>query len=166
MKGLFCSHLDRKDEAHEFIKKGIRQDITSHICKRCLVLLYQTKCKNCVTLGWHVYGLFHRAEKNYPEALKCYGQALKFDKENQQIARDHSLLQVQMRMYDSFCESKYDMLQSRPKMRGNWTGLAIAYHLLGKYDLAAQTLTTFEESFKVSTCLARSDDNSYNIVNK
>jgi hypothetical protein len=38
MKGLFCSHLDRKDEAHEFIKKGIRQDITSHICNFALIL--------------------------------------------------------------------------------------------------------------------------------
>ena len=118
------------------------------------MLRYQTRWIHLIPLGWHVYGLFHRAEKNYSEALKCYGQALKFDKENQQSARDHSLLQVQMRMYDSFCESKYDMLQSRPKMRGNWTGLAIAYNLLGKYDLAAQTLTTFEESFKVLTCLA------------
>ncbi|KAJ3321820.1 N-alpha-acetyltransferase 16, NatA auxiliary subunit [Boothiomyces sp. JEL0866] len=32
MKGLFCSHLDRKEEAHELIKKGIRLDISSPIC--------------------------------------------------------------------------------------------------------------------------------------
>ncbi|KAJ3259846.1 hypothetical protein HK103_001737 [Boothiomyces macroporosus] len=31
MKGLFCSHLDRKEEAHELIKKGIRLDISSPI---------------------------------------------------------------------------------------------------------------------------------------
>ena len=33
MKGLFCAHLDRKQEAHDLIKRGIRQDITSAICK-------------------------------------------------------------------------------------------------------------------------------------
>ena len=32
MKGLFLSHLDRKEEAHDFVKKGLRQDLKSHIC--------------------------------------------------------------------------------------------------------------------------------------
>lgn len=31
-------------------------------------------------LGWHVFGLLYRSDKNYEEALKCYSQALKIDK--------------------------------------------------------------------------------------
>ena len=31
-------------------------------------------------LGWHVYGLLYRSDKNYEEAVKCYRYALKFDK--------------------------------------------------------------------------------------
>ena len=61
MKGLFLSHLDKKEEAHEFIKKGLKFDLTSPIC-------------------WHVYGLLHRAEKNYEEAIKCYSQSLRLEK--------------------------------------------------------------------------------------
>ena len=38
MKGLFSSHLDKKAEAHDLIKKGIRNDITSHICECILIL--------------------------------------------------------------------------------------------------------------------------------
>lgn len=33
MKGLFCSNLDRKEEGYDLVKKGIRFDMKSHICK-------------------------------------------------------------------------------------------------------------------------------------
>lgn len=61
MKGLLCSNLDRKEEAHELVKKGLKIDLTSPVC-------------------WHVYGLLHRGEKNYEEAIKCYLQSLRIDK--------------------------------------------------------------------------------------
>ena len=131
MKGLFCSHLpDRKGEAHDLIKKGIRADLTSHIC-------------------WHVLGLYHRADRNYEEALKCYNQALKYDKDNHQISRDVAYMQIHTRNLDGFLESRLDMLDSRPNMKGNWVSLALAYHLLGNYDMALEVLKSLEENFKV-----------------
>lgn len=33
MKGLFYSHLDKKEEAYDFVKKGLRYDLKSHVCK-------------------------------------------------------------------------------------------------------------------------------------
>lgn len=57
--------------------------------------------------GWHVYGLLQRSDKKYDEAIKCYRNALKWDKDNLQILRDLSLLQIQMRDLEgyrvSFC---------------------------------------------------------------
>jgi tetratricopeptide (TPR) repeat protein len=38
--------------------------------------------------------LLHRSDRNYEEAIKCYKQALRIDKENFQILRDLALLQV------------------------------------------------------------------------
>jgi N-alpha-acetyltransferase 15/16, NatA auxiliary subunit len=61
MKGLILTHMDKRDEGIELVKKGVRLDLTSHIC-------------------WHVFGLIQKAEKNYEEALKSYTQALRFDK--------------------------------------------------------------------------------------
>ncbi|RKO93510.1 NMDA receptor-regulated protein 1-domain-containing protein [Blyttiomyces helicus] len=127
MKGLFLSHLDKKEEAHEFIKKGLKNDLRSHIC-------------------WHVYGLLHRADKNYEEAIKCYSHALKYDKENMQIIRDYSLLQIQMRNYEGFNDTRQQMLTLKPANRMYWIGLAISYHLLQKYETAEKVLTSFEES--------------------
>jgi tetratricopeptide (TPR) repeat protein len=38
--------------------------------------------------------LLYRADQNYDEAIKCYKNALRIDKENYQILRDLSNLQV------------------------------------------------------------------------
>ena len=61
MKGLILTHMGKREEGLELVKKGIRFDLTSHIC-------------------WHVFGLIQKGEKNYEEALKSYTQALRFDK--------------------------------------------------------------------------------------
>jgi tetratricopeptide (TPR) repeat protein len=38
--------------------------------------------------------LLYRGDQNYDEAIKCYKNALRIDKENYQILRDLSNLQV------------------------------------------------------------------------
>lgn len=46
MKGLTLNFLGRKDEAYEHVRRGLRNDLTSHVC-------------------WHVYGLLQRSDKKY-----------------------------------------------------------------------------------------------------
>ncbi|ORX89186.1 n-alpha-acetyltransferase 15, NatA auxiliary subunit-like protein [Basidiobolus meristosporus CBS 931.73] len=129
MKGLFLNHLDRKEEAYDFVRKGLRNNLRSHIC-------------------WHVFGLLYRSDKNYEEALKCYTHALKYDKENLQILRDYSLLHIQMRNYEGFCDASHQLLELRPQNRAFWVSLAIAYHLMKNYDAAINVLTSYEETLK------------------
>lgn len=45
MKGLFYSHLDKKEEAYDFVKKGLRYDLKSHVCK------YFSFAKKSVAMG-------------------------------------------------------------------------------------------------------------------
>ena len=52
---------------------------------------------------WHVYGLMYRSDRDYREAIKCYRNALRLDKENAQILRDLSLLQVLLLDTFPFC---------------------------------------------------------------
>ncbi|KAF9982160.1 N-alpha-acetyltransferase 16, NatA auxiliary subunit, partial [Modicella reniformis] len=129
LKGLFYSHLDKKEEAYECVKKGLRIDLKSAIC-------------------WHVYGLLHRADKNYEEAMKCYAQALRIDKENIQIMRDYSLLQIHTRNFDAFADTRHKLLSLRPQNRQFWIGLAIAYHMMGKPDFAIKVLAAYEDTLK------------------
>lgn len=83
MKGLTLNCLGRKDEAYDHVRRGLRNDLKSHVC-------------------WHVYGLLQRSDKKYDEAIKCYRNALKCEKDNIQILRDLSLLQIQMRDLEGY----------------------------------------------------------------
>ncbi|XP_059377750.1 N-alpha-acetyltransferase 15, NatA auxiliary subunit-like [Carassius carassius] len=131
MKGLTLNCLGRKEEAYELVRRGLRNDLKSHVC-------------------WHVYGLLQRSDKKYDEAIKCYRNALKWDKDNLQILRDLSLLQIQMRDLEGYRETRYQLLQLRPAQRASWIGYAIAYHLLEDYEMAAKIVEEFRKTQQTS----------------
>ena len=160
MKGLLLTHMGRREEGIDLVKKGMRFDLTSHIC-------------------WHVFGLIQKGEKNYEEALKSYTQALRFDKvsnqrpclasspkqahrlfvyirpyihhlqENLNILRDSAHLQTQLRIFDALVETRHTLLRLRPNLRQNWVALAVAYHLNGEFDEARKVLERYESILKV-----------------
>lgn len=127
MKGLTLNYLGRKDEAYDYVKRGLKNDLRSHVC-------------------WHVYGLLQRADHKYDEAIKCYRNALKWDKDNIQILRDLSLLQVQMRDTEGFRDTRYQLLKIRPAQRQSWIGYSISYYLLGDYDMAFTVMEEFRKT--------------------
>ncbi|KKA21687.1 Peptide alpha-N-acetyltransferase, partial [Rasamsonia emersonii CBS 393.64] len=129
MKALIMSNLGQLEEAFVLAKTALKNDMKSHVC-------------------WHVFGLLYRAEKNYEEAIKAYKFALKLEPESQPIQRDLALLQMQMRDYQGYIQSRSAMLQARPAFRQNWTALAIAHHLAGNLTEAENVLTTYEETLK------------------
>ena len=81
LKGLILAnerHPERCDEAHQLCREALRLDIKSH-------------------MSWHIFGLLHKLERNYKEAIKCYATAMRINPDNQQVVRDLSLLQIQVR---------------------------------------------------------------------
>jgi N-alpha-acetyltransferase 15/16, NatA auxiliary subunit len=80
---------------------------------------------------WHVYGLLHRSDRNYNEAIKAYKQALRIDSDNLQILRDLSMLQVQMRDLAGFAVTRQTILHLKPNGKINWLAFALAKHLTG-----------------------------------
>ncbi|GMH62767.1 hypothetical protein TL16_g03552 [Triparma laevis f. inornata] len=124
MRGLILRYLDRKDEAIENIKKGLMNNMMSHVC-------------------WHVYGLVHRADRNYVEAIKCYKQALRIDKDNMQILRDLSLLQIQMRDLPGFSSTRSQIMELGPGLRFNWIAYAISCHLNNNLSTAVSVIDSF-----------------------
>ncbi|XP_064636632.1 N-alpha-acetyltransferase 15, NatA auxiliary subunit-like [Lineus longissimus] len=130
MKGLTLNCLGRKEEAYEFVRKGLRNDLRSHVC-------------------WHVYGLLQRSDRKYDEAIKCYRNALKWDKDNLQILRDLSLLQIQMRDLEGYRDTRYQLLVLRPGQRASWIGYAMSYHLLKDYDMAIKVLEEYRKTQQV-----------------
>ncbi|KAI1504545.1 NMDA receptor-regulated protein 1-domain-containing protein [Biscogniauxia marginata] len=129
MKALIINQQGKTDEAFALGKEALTADMKSHIC-------------------WHVYGLLYRHQKNFEEAIKAYKFALKLEPDSHQIQRDLAFLQIQMRDYQGYIQSRTAMLQARPQVRQNWTALAVAHHLAGDLSQAEKVLTTYEESLK------------------
>ncbi|KAG8970736.1 hypothetical protein FRC03_004118 [Tulasnella sp. 419] len=129
MKGLVLYNLHKKEEGLELVKKGVLLDLTSHIC-------------------WHVLGIVHKADRNYEEALKCYLQALRFDKDNINILRDAAQLQLQLRNYDGLQETRLTLLKLRPNLRLSWIGLAVAYQLRKQPAEACNVIEQYLKTLK------------------
>ncbi|XVF74641.1 hypothetical protein PTKIN_Ptkin13bG0127600 [Pterospermum kingtungense] len=125
MKGLTLNCMDRKAEAYDLVRLGVKNDITSHVC-------------------WHVYGLLYRSDREYREAIKCYRNALRIDPDNIEILRDLSLLQAQMRDLTGFVETRQRLLHLKPNHRMNWIGFAAAHHLNSNGAKAVEILQAFE----------------------
>ena len=129
MKGLVLNCLDRKTEAYDHVKKGLRADMRSHVC-------------------WHVYGLLYRSDRNYEQAIKSYKQALKIDSDNVQILRDLSLLQVQLRDTRGFLETRRRLLTLKSTNKMHWIAYAVANHLDGKGAEAIKVIDAYGETVK------------------
>ncbi|KAG9253497.1 NMDA receptor-regulated protein 1-domain-containing protein [Emericellopsis atlantica] len=129
MKALILNGQLKTDEAFALAKEALSADFKSHIC-------------------WHVYGLLYRAVTNFEEAIKAYKMALRFEPESAQIQRDLAILQIQMRDYQGYIQSRQAMLQARPGFRQSWTALAIAHHLAGDLAEAENVLSTYEGTLK------------------
>ncbi|EGS21299.1 N-terminal acetyltransferase-like protein [Thermochaetoides thermophila DSM 1495] len=127
MKALILNAQGKTEEAFALAKEALTIDMKSYIC-------------------WHVYGILYRTNKNFDEAIKAYKFALKLEPESHQIQRDLAVLQIQMRDYAGYVQSRLNMLKARPQIRQNWTALAIAYHLEGNLEKAEHILTTYEKS--------------------
>ncbi|CAL9165482.1 unnamed protein product [Musa hybrid cultivar] len=125
MKGLTLNCMDRKSEAYDLVRRGLKNDLKSHVC-------------------WHVYGLLYRSDREYREAIKCYRNALKIDPDNIEILRDLSLLQVQMRDLIGFVETRQQLLALKPNHRMNWIGFAVAHHLNSNASKAIDILEAYE----------------------
>ncbi len=117
MKGLILNALGRRDEAYEYVRRGLKNDLRSHTC-------------------WHVYGLLQRSERKYEEAIKCYRNALKWDPQNIQILRELSIVQIHTRDLEGYKDTRHQLFKLKPGQRASWIGFAIAYHLLKDYDMA------------------------------
>ncbi|SPP89997.1 N-alpha-acetyltransferase 16, NatA auxiliary subunit [Drosophila guanche] len=127
MKGLTLNGLGRREEAYKYVRLGLRNDLRSHVC-------------------WHVYGLLQRSDKKYDEAIKCYRNALKWERDNLQILKDLSLLQIQMRDLEGYKETRHHLFTLRPSQHASWIGFAMSYHLLRDYEMANNILETFSQS--------------------
>ncbi|KAL6772109.1 hypothetical protein ACKKBG_A28965 [Auxenochlorella protothecoides x Auxenochlorella symbiontica] len=124
MKGLLQNCLGHKEVAMDLVKRGVKNNLRSHVC-------------------WHVFGLIQQSDENFDEAMKCYKNALRIDRENLTILRDLAVLQIQMRDLPGFLETRQTLLELKATNRQNWLAFAVAHHLNGNHDVAVKVLDSY-----------------------
>ncbi|KAA1077024.1 hypothetical protein PGTUg99_000438 [Puccinia graminis f. sp. tritici] len=117
---------EQQAQGYSLVKAGMKADLKSHIV-------------------WHVYGIITRADRNYSEAVKSYSQALRLDPENHNILRDLAVLQIQVRQYSAYVESRWKLLRSNRRSRTAWLSLAMAYKLNHQTEAALEVLDAMEK---------------------
>ncbi|KAJ2856142.1 hypothetical protein J3B02_001773 [Coemansia erecta] len=126
---MFLTNLDRKEEGYETIKHGLKINPKS-------------------SLSWHIYGIVNRGDNKFEEAINCYEEALKGDSENINILRDLAHLQAYTRHPTKLIETRKKLVKLNSLFVPFWLGLAHAYHMAGKYDLAIKTISANEGQMK------------------
>ncbi|KAH8928671.1 N-terminal acetyltransferase A, auxiliary subunit [Atractiella rhizophila] len=138
MRGLFLCNTDQKTEGLDLVKKGVRLDFKSHIC-------------------WHVYGLVCRAEREYDQALKCYLQASRLDKDSLNILSDLAMLQIHTRAYEGHLDTRLQLLRLFPKLKRHWLAVGVAFHLAGRLSEAEQHLRQILEFLRPPDEMEKAD---------
>lgn len=130
MKGLAMFNADEtnRDEAFALVKQGLSLNIRSSIC-------------------WHVFGLFHRQERNFAEACKAYRQAMECRPPNQQLLRDLPAMEIQIRDFQALVRTRYQLLELQANKESYWLGYAISVALSGRYTQAVSIIDTFMNQY-------------------
>jgi peptide alpha-N-acetyltransferase len=89
---------------------------------------------------WHIYGIIMNKEKDYDQARRCYLNALKFSENNTNVMKDLSVLQIMVRDFEGFEDTRRKILIADASQTHNWACLAIALQLTKKYADCKKTV--------------------------
>ena len=83
--------------------------------------------------------------RDYDAARRAYLNAIKYAEENDNILRDLSQLQIHLRDFQGYEESRNKMLMQKPSLISNWVHLAAASYVNRNYH---GSLNCIESIFK------------------
>lgn len=112
---------EKKEDALTSIKVALKLDMKS-------------------VLAWYTMGNYYQLEGDYNQALISYKQAVKCDPTNFQVYKEISLVQLFLRQYDAFLETRKFMLAISNDSKINWCAVPLALHLNSQPLQAAELL--------------------------
>jgi tetratricopeptide (TPR) repeat protein len=143
LKALCLHASGKKEEGMDMSRRALKANMKSQVT-------------------WHVLGTMHRGDMNHRqglarfhsiptfnprhrEAMRCFLQALKWDKENFQIMRDLASVEVHIGEFKMHVECRRQMMQLNPKARQSWHGFVVSLHLAGNLTEALRAMCTYED---------------------
>ena len=97
---------------------------------------------------WHFYALFHKEQKNYPQAVKCYTFANKYEPDNLTIIKDLSNLLLFLGRFEDFSKYSRDCVTIKSSLSINWVQYSLAEFFLGNYEEALHLIDSVIKNFE------------------
>ena len=101
---------------------------------------------------WHFYALFHKEQKNYAQAVRCYVFANKYESDNINVLKDLSNLLLFLGNFDDFEKYSLQCVSTKSSLGVNWVQYALAEYFLKNYEaslhLIDSVLKSFEDTMK------------------
>ena len=97
---------------------------------------------------WQFYALFHKEQKNYAQAVKCYNFACKYDPDNLTIIKDLSNLLLFLGRYEDFSKYSLQCVTTKSSLSVNWVQYSLAEYFLGNYENALQLIESVVKNFE------------------
>ena len=97
---------------------------------------------------WHFYALFHKEQKNYAQAVKCYNFACKYDPDNLNIIKDLSNLLLFLGRFEDFSKYSLQCVTTKSSLSVNWVQYSLAEYFLGNYENALQLIDSVRKNFE------------------
>ena len=124
---------ERRMRAHDLVSRGVKNHVGSHVC-------------------WHVYGLLHKADRNYKEASKCYSQALKIDPGNWLVWRDLAQARLMSREMNEYVDARkkmFELKMGQPGSSDRANQIVIGLYASEKWEECLEMLNEFEKYEKL-----------------
>jgi len=129
LKAAMLNTVGRLEEARGIAKKGLMKNLKSPLC-------------------WHSLSMIYNADRNYSEAYKASQKANDLGEDNPTIKRNLSLLQLQMRDYSAFRNSRQVILTNNPTVFVNWVSFIVGEYLCNNLEKACQVIDSFLRSME------------------
>lgn len=88
--------------------------------------------------------MLYKSDRLYDDAIRCFIQALKIDKDNLNVIRDLAQMQVHKRDFHGYTETRNRLLILRPQQKQNWIAFALGSYFCKDYETALKVLSNFE----------------------
>ena len=97
---------------------------------------------------WHFYALFHKEQKNYAQAVKCYIFASKYDQENLNLKKDLANLLLYLGNFDDYAKYSLECIDIKSSLSINWVQYAVAEYFLKNYEKSLLLIDSVLKSFE------------------
>ena len=121
LKGLAEMGLGEKETGEKLIKEAIKINM-----------------KNAKV--WQFYALFHKENKNYNQAVKCYTYSIKYDSENINVVKDLSNLLLYLGRFEDYNKYSLQCIITKSSLGTNWAQYCLSEFFIKNYIKALNVI--------------------------